>query len=240
MMAIARMKAWWDWRRWSARQAAEMREVFRQQCGPETYLDPTVQVLGCANVRIGGHTILSEGCWLNVNAREPGAVGIVIGNNCFLGRRNFLSSGARIEIGDYCLTGVDCHFLGADHVFDSPFVPYMVSGVTDGGEIRVGTNCWLGASVTVLKGVSIGFGCVIGAGAVVTADIPPFSVAVGNPARIVRRFDAGRVAWVPTDEFSTEAERQVPEEAAYLANLRERWPIIKGPRQAAGWRGGNL
>ncbi|RBP97325.1 acetyltransferase [Bifidobacterium aemilianum] len=52
--------------------------------------------------------------------------------------------------------------------------------------ISIGSNCWLGGNVTVIGGVTIGEGCVIGAGAVVTRDIPAHTVAVGNPARVIR------------------------------------------------------
>ena len=234
---IARCKAWLNRRRTAAVEAATRRAWRADHCGPGVWLDPTVQVLGWRRVRIGAHSIVSEGCWLNVNDRDANEPVIVIGANCFLGRRNFLSAGSLIEIGDYCLTGVDCHFLGSDHIFTSPFVPYLVSGTTAGGHIRVGANCWLGASVTVLKGVSIGYGSIIGARSVVTLDVPPMSIAVGNPARVVRRFDIETKTWVRVAEY---VDQGVPDETAYLAQLRAQWPVIRGPRIASGHVHGDL
>ena len=52
--------------------------------------------------------------------------------------------------------------------------------------ISIGDDCWLGGGTIVCPGVSIGAGCVIGAGAVVTKDVPPYSLAVGNPARVIK------------------------------------------------------
>ncbi len=58
-----------------------------------------------------------------------------------------------------------------------------------GKPITIGDNCWLGGNVTVCAGVTIGEGCVIGAGSVVVRDIPPNSLAVGNPCRVIRRIE---------------------------------------------------
>lgn len=234
---ISRALGWLQRRRAASSEAAAIRAWRAAHCGPGVWLDPTVQVLGWRRVRIGAHSIISEGGWLNVNDRDADEPVIVIGASCFLGRRNFLSAGSLIEIGDYCLTGVDCHFLGSDHVFSSPFVPYLMSGTTDGGHIRIGANCWLGASVTVLKGVSIGYGSIIGAGSVVKSDVPPMSIAVGNPARLVRRFDLPTQTWVRAEEYM---ESAIPDEAAYLAQLKEQWPVIRGPRVASGYVQGDL
>lgn len=67
--------------------------------------------------------------------------------------------------------------------------------------VTIGDNCWIGGSVTILPGVSIGNGCTIGAGSVVTKDIPDNCVAVGNPARVIRRMDA-------TDDCMTDKIRE--------------------------------
>ena len=229
-------------RRWLRRRRAtkDARRWRRVNLGAHTVIDPTVQVLGWRHVRIGHHTVVGEHTWLNVNAREADEPGIVIGSNCFLGRRNFLNSGALIRLGDYCLTGVDCHFLGSDHEHRTPFAPYVTTGNTRDGIIEVGANCWFGASVTVLKNVRIGFGSIIGAGAIVTRDVPPFSMAMGNPARVLKRFDVKRSEWVSIEAWSQEAETALPDEADYLAQLVKNHPSLKLPRLASGHHHGDL
>ena len=64
--------------------------------------------------------------------------------------------------------------------------------------VHIGKNCWLGAGVIVLPGITIGDDTVVGAGSVVTKDIPSFSVAVGNPARVIKRYDDALGVWVKT------------------------------------------
>ncbi len=212
----------------------------RAHVGPSSYIDETVQVLGWKQVRVGHHTVISEGTWLNVNDRDVDGPVIEIGNNCFIGRRNFFSSGGAIKIGDYCFTGVNCNFLGADHQHDSPFVPYIASGTTNEDSIELGPNCWLGAAVTVLKGVKIGYGSIIGAGSIVTRDVPPFSMVVGNPGRVIRRYNAGRKEWVNVTDGAAGVNGTLPDEAAYLEALRASHPALKIPVIASGHAFGDI
>jgi len=122
----------------------------RAKIGVGSYVDPTVQIAGWRNVRIGRRTIVSEDCWFNVNFRDASIDKIIIGDFCHLGRRNFFSSGPLIVLKDFCFTGIDCHFLGCGHNLESPLVPYIVSGLSEGRAISIGVNCWLTTSVTVL------------------------------------------------------------------------------------------
>jgi acetyltransferase-like isoleucine patch superfamily enzyme len=226
------------WERWRQRRATA--KLSQASIGAGCTIDPSVQVLGWRQVRIGDNVIIGEDCWLNVNDRTAESPGIVIGNHSFIGRRNFFTSGRRLQIGAYCLTGLDCHFLGSDHVHASPFAPYVSTGSTCDGIIEVGPNCWFGASVIVLKNVRIGCGSIIGAGAVVTRDIPPFSIAAGTPARVLKRFDVALNEWVPIESWSAEAEARLPAEADYLAELVKTHPHPKLPRIASSSLHGGL
>jgi acetyltransferase-like isoleucine patch superfamily enzyme len=84
-----------------------------------------------------------------------------------------------------------CFVSDADHRFDDPGAPITWQGFTSKGPTRVGSNCWLGANVVVTSGVTIGERSVIGANSVVTRDIPPFSVAAGAPAKVLRQVEYG-------------------------------------------------
>jgi acetyltransferase-like isoleucine patch superfamily enzyme len=203
--------------------------------GKGTRLAKSVQVYGWKLVRLGANTIICDDTLinaLNVAQEEPC---VLIGDSCFIGRRNFFNAGARIELGDYCLTGQECHFLGSDHVFDTPFVPYVAAGNTPGEKIRLGVNCWLGTRVTILKGVTIGFGSVIGASSIVTKDIPPLSIAIGHPARVVKRFDVAAGCWVPAEDFTAESAALIPTEGDYQSRVRAhasfRMPVIGMSRE---------
>lgn len=94
------------------------------------------------------------------------------------------SCGGSISIGNNVLIGPNCVFRAADHVFSDITRPINKQGHF-GGRIVIEDDCWLAANVVVVKDVTIGKGSVIGAGAVVTKNIPQYSIAGGVPARVI-------------------------------------------------------
>ena len=91
--------------------------------------------------------------------------------------------GAKVTFGDNIFIGPNCSFYTAGHPFD---VDQRNAGLEYAKPITVGNNVWFGGNVVVLPGVSIGDGAVIGAGSVVTKDIPENVLAVGNPCKVVK------------------------------------------------------
>ncbi|MBU4217097.1 acyltransferase [Patescibacteria group bacterium] len=114
---------------------------------------------------------------------------ITIGKNVFVNEFCSLNAGLEDEIiiGEYTSLAPDCYLITGDHDIDKN-VLINIKGDEGGrrGSIVIGKNCWIGAKSVILKNVNIGDGVVIGAGSVVTRDIPPFAVAVGNPARVIK------------------------------------------------------
>jgi len=122
---------------------------------------------------------------------EKGAVlwafdgSIRTGTNVFLGPYVTIYGHGGVEIGDQTLVSMHATILSSNHA-----VPGREKVIRAQPDIllptKIGRDVWIGANAVILGGVKIGDGCVIGAGSVVTKDLPPYSVAMGVPARVVR------------------------------------------------------
>ena len=108
--------------------------------------------------------------------------GVYINFNC-----TFLDT-CLITIGARTLIGPNCSFFAATHPLD-PFLRNGINGPELGSPITVGEDCWFGGNVIVCPGVTIGRGVTVGAGSVVTKDVPAFHVVAGNPARIIKKIE---------------------------------------------------
>lgn len=106
---------------------------------------------------------------------------IELGSHVFVGPYTAIYGHGGVSIGNDCLIAMHCRILSSNHT-----VPPWGTAIRTEPDIllptRIGHDVWLGAGVTVLGGVSIGYGCVVGAGSVVTKDLPPGTIAYGVPA----------------------------------------------------------
>jgi acetyltransferase-like isoleucine patch superfamily enzyme len=122
-----------------------------------------------------------------------GIENIALGDDVFIGPRCFIAvPDSKLTIGDDTVIGPEFCVMGGDHRFDLPGTLYRDTNTLGVNEpIAIGCNVWIGGRVTVLKGVRIGDGAIIGAGSVVTHNVPSQSIAAGCPARVLRpRFEA--------------------------------------------------
>ena len=202
--------------------------------GKGSYIHKTAQIIGRRQVKLGKNSCISERTWLNVNDRNLKKVAIHIGDNCFIGRDNFFTSGNTIFISDYCLTTIGCRFVGSSHNIDNQSLPIMIAGTTFEDNIFVGANCFFGADATVLGNVSIGHGSVVGARALVLNDIPPFSMAVGSPAKVIKRYSFKKKKWVDVSSLKDDDLSQNPSEKDYLESLVDAFPKVPLPWIASG------
>lgn len=106
-----------------------------------------------------------------------------IGHDSFINHNAYFMDGGGITIGSHCFIGPNCGMYTAVH---ATIAEERNQGLEKALPIVMGDNCWLGGDVTILPGVTIGNNTIIGAGSVVTKDIPDNVVAVGNPCRVLR------------------------------------------------------
>lgn len=108
---------------------------------------------------------------------------IEVGENFYMNVNGVILDGARVTFGNNVFVAPNCGFYTAGHPLD---IAQRNQGLEYARPIRIGNDVWIGAGVSVLPGVTIGDGAVIGAGSVVNRDIPPHTLAVGNPCRVIR------------------------------------------------------
>jgi len=213
---------------------------YAKDIGENTYVDKTVNAFRWNHIIIGSNTLIGERTWLNVNGKVKDFKHIKIGNYCYIGRNNLLSSSFELIVCDYVMTSNDCKFLGSNHIYNNPLKPYIATGTTNNDTLRVGVNVWVGAGSIVLGAVEIGHGSIIGAGSVVTKNIPPFSIAVGNPCKVIKRFNFKSNEWIRVEYFDESLELLMPDEKKYLQLLKNNVREIVMPTMAATSRYGDL
>lgn len=161
-------------------------------------------------IHIGKGVVIDDNVVLD--AKGDSDEGITIGDAVILGRNTIVScKGGSIEIGDNTNISANCMLIsetrlsigsnvliagmsyiiaGGNHSIERTDIPIIAQPMIQKGGVTVEDNCWLGANVTVLDGVTIGRDSVVGAGSLVNMDIPEFAIAVGAPARVVRNRNA--------------------------------------------------
>lgn len=172
--------------------------------GKKVFIQEGVEFLSAEKVELGDEVYLfcnvklnawNENCQILLGDRVAIDRGVDIscaGDNCtieigdatFVGPYTCIAGPGNVKIGKDCMIAAHSGIVANNHIFADPVQRIRDQGITKKG-IEIGDDCWLGYGVKVLDGVTIGKGSVIGAGAVVTKDLPPYSVAVGVPAKAI-------------------------------------------------------
>ena len=117
---------------------------------------------------------------------------VIIGDRTKIGLSNTIIG--PVTIGNDVRLAQNITLSGLNHNYEDVSRPIHIQGVST-APITIGDGTWIGANVVVLAGVTIGKNCVIAAGSVVTKDIPSYAVAVGNPARVLKKYNPEKQIW---------------------------------------------
>ncbi len=185
---------WWQKWRWYERNSLPWNrarihyELARREAFARWPLHGNVlEAFEEGRLEVGEHTLFEPGVWITA----PGDARVKIGSGTFLNMDVMIASQQLVEIGDHCMFANGSFITDANHRFDDPENPVPWQGFTSKGPTRVGDNVWCGANVVITSGVRVGERCVIGANSVVTTDLPPFSIAAGAPAAVLKTIEYG-------------------------------------------------
>ncbi len=132
-------------------------------------------------IRIGNNVSIEKGVIISTSERGR----VDIGNNVYIGEYSVLTSNDEIEIGDNVLISPHNDIVDFNHIYSDITQPVNKQGVVT-KKIMIEEDVWIGSGSKILMGVTIGKGAVVGAGSVVTKDVPAFHVVVGNPAKTIK------------------------------------------------------
>ena len=157
---------------------------------------PFLQLSGLDKIRIGNNTTILDNCRLSVYGDSHDTI-INIGDGCYIGYgfSALASSLALLSIGDNVLIASNVLITNENHGIDPENEIYYMDQPLTAQKTSIGNGCWIGEKVCILPGVNIGEKSIIGAGSVVTKSIPSYSIAVGNPAKVIKKYNFDEHKW---------------------------------------------
>ncbi len=139
------------------------------------------------NFELGSYSVIEDFTTVN-----NGVGDVLIGSRSFIGVANVIIG--PVEIADHVMTAQNVVISGMNHSYEDIDTPPTMQKVST-SKISIAENVWVGANSVITAGVSIGRHTIIGAGSIVTKDLPAYCVAVGNPARIIKRYNPETKIW---------------------------------------------
>lgn len=137
---------------------------------------------------------LGKSCTIEEYSIVDNGVGdVIIGDQTRIGLRSTIIG--PVQIGSHVILAQNTVISGLNHCYEDTERPIHQQGVKT-SKIEIGNNSWIGANSIITAGVSIGKHVIVGAGSVVTKNIPDYSVVIGNPAKIIKKFDTESRKWV--------------------------------------------
>ncbi len=163
--------------------------------GKKCFIYLPLEIRGKKNIYIGNDVSIGDKTWLaTLVIDNEETARLEIGNGVVIGHMNHIYATGRVLIEDKVLTADRVYISDNLHEYRDIRLPVVDQPIRQISHVRIGTGSWLGEGVCVI-GAKIGKGCVIGANAVVTKDIPDYSVAVGIPARVIKKYNFDTEQW---------------------------------------------
>lgn len=155
-------------------------------------------VNGARFMSIGANVYIKQNAWflaIDLPKLSSNQKKLIIGSHTYIGRNAHIVAIHKVHISENVLMGDNVYIADNYHGFKDGNVPYKNQEIGVKKEVYVGRGSWLGENVCLMS-AKIGKQCIIGANSVVTKDIPDYSMAVGAPAKVIKRFDQDKKQWI--------------------------------------------
>lgn len=163
--------------------------------GRRCYIGLNVNIVNHGTMILDDNVIVRPSTELYTHIRKRSI--LKLGNGTEIGRDSTISSFNKIVLGKDVLTGPHVYIADHNHEYENPIIPISKSGVKclHHDSVYIDDGCWLGTNVVIAGNIRIGKHCVIGANSVVTKDIPDYCIAVGAPAKIIKKYNFESCKW---------------------------------------------
>ena len=156
------------------------------------YIGKGSRVINGSKFELAPNTIIGKNSYMAVYGNGK----LKIGEGSNIGMYGMMAAINEIHIGRNVLFGPNVYIADYNHCYEDVNMPISKQNLSRGGRIQIGDDSWIGKNVVIVGNVTIGKHCVIGANSFVNKDIPDYSVAVGNPCKVIKRYEFGINQWV--------------------------------------------
>ena len=182
------------WRIWYIINKSKFKRL-----GKKTFIYKPLSIEGKQNISVGNNVYVAYKTWLAAMPHTGFKDSeLIIEDGCKIGNFNHIYATKSIRLGNNVLTADKVYISDNLHSYEDISVPILHQPVKQIGTVTIGENSWIGENVCIM-GANIGKHCVIGANSVVTKDIPDYCVAVGTPAKVIKRYCFQTNTWIKTN-----------------------------------------
>ncbi len=152
-------------------------------CGRDLQIRFPATIKNPASIAVGDMVAIREHAWLNCEQRD--GITLSIGDRCYVGRFAHINASQSVVIEDEVLVADRVHISDYQHAYDDPSRAIVAQGLTDPEPVLIRSGSWLGIGAVIMPGVTVGFGAIVGANAVVTKDVGDLEIVGGVPATVI-------------------------------------------------------
>jgi acetyltransferase-like isoleucine patch superfamily enzyme len=165
--------------------------------GEKIIINPPLRFFNLQEIQLGNRVIIQSNCWLQALPGDTKEISpkLIIGDYSAIGMDGSISAAKKIVIDEHVIIGRNVFISDHSHEYTDIEKPIMDQGICNIAGVHICKNTWLGQNSVIMPGVTIGRNCVIGANSLVNMDIPDYSIAVGVPARLVKRYNKITKQW---------------------------------------------